>query len=68
MVATLPMFRFIRSLADTKGDMLKPYWINIVEFSQTPLYPVPGSDIVGGFQERLQHRFGDVEMWERRAR
>jgi hypothetical protein len=52
--------RFLRSLADAKGDMLKLYWINIVELSQTPLHLVPGSDIVGGIQERLQHRFRDV--------
>ena len=58
---------FIRGLADAKGDMLKPYWINIVEFSQTPLYRVPGSDFVGGFQERLPHRFGDVEIRERES-
>jgi len=55
--------RLFCTLSYAKGDMLKPYWINIVELSQTSLHLLPGSDIVEGFQERLQHRFHDVQMW-----
>jgi hypothetical protein len=50
-------------MPDAKSDMLKPYWINIIEVSQTPLHLVSGCDIVGGIQERLQQRFRDVQMW-----
>jgi hypothetical protein len=43
--------------------MLKLYWINIVKLSQIPLHLVPGSDIVGDIQKRLQHRFHEMQMW-----